>query len=433
MSGLREWLRDGSLPAHAGEPGLAALPPEEVLALVRAHLLTGGAAAPLSAQLRYARWKPGVSVSLGYGLRWPDGSERWVSVKRYANDKPLHLLLRQSGRVAAADGLPGCGFAVLPGAGLALACLPFDRELPGIARVLDLRRTARRLNDERLFGDRRVRAHRSRARLLRYKPERRAVFRLDVGLKTEDGGRETTALAVRVLPPAVAARVAAMRRACGDAGPRLLLAEERTGLLHEEWLDVDVPAPDRFGHAGPAGAALAALHAMAAPGRLPDGPAAPSPEAPLGDLSPLFAWHPDLRAAARGLPQPAPAGVVRWTHGDFHPDQVGLERGTGRTRLLDFDALGPGDPADDLASWIADHLAADPAATLQEACSPLLRGYAAGGGRAPDEPALAAAVSVALVRRAAAAVRRLQADAVVTALRLLARADALRGTPARSP
>ncbi len=425
MNGLREHLRDASLPAAAGEPGLQ--PPDEaaVLELAREHLLLPGVPSPLAADWTYARWKPGVSLASGHVLRWADGASRLLLLKLYAGDKARHLELRpppdDAGRDDADDRL--LPSAVLAGRGLQLAVYPHDRELPGLPRLLELHRTRRLLAGAGLFEGRVVRAHRSRAVLLRYRPESRAVLRLDLGLRATDGARSEAHLAARVLPPATAAGVAAARGAAPHlrAAPRLLAVEARTGLLLEEWLDVDTPRPDDFSRAEAAGGELARLHA----------PASGAPR--VDDLSahaPLFAWHPELAALASGLRAPACDGPPRWTHGDFHPDQLAVERAGGALRLLDLDRLGPGLAVDDLASWVADVLVAAPGTAPDAAAGPLLDGYVATGGTRPGARELHAALAAALVARAAAALRRLEDGAVGRAARLLeaARAVAPRGS-----
>ena len=98
----------------------------------------------------------------------------------------------------------------------------------------------------------------------------------------------------------------------------------------------------------------------------------------------------------------------------------------GDAVLLDLDAVGVGDPRDDLASWIADHLVEHPADSLASASEPLLRGYAGempGPGVRVDE--LVAPVGRALVERAAAGIRRLERGARERAIELVERARTL--------
>lgn len=425
MSGLRRYRRDAALLGVAGDAALT--PPSEaaLLELTRAHLLRPGAPHPVEATWEYARWKPRTSLTAGYALAWPDGSRRWVSWKRYADGKAARLADRRDPVVSAeaADALLAES-ALLPDQGVHLWALPFDRELPGLERASDLRRTKRFLLEEGLFPGRRVRSASSRVEVVRYKPERRAVLRLDLRLRPLEGGEKTSErLAARALPPAEALRVIAARTRWqaerpDDLAPPLVACEPRTGLLLEPWLPVEPFAPDAFGHAGLAGELLGRLH------RAPVGPAPASPPAGVQGALELFALEPQVARAARGLAvdPTGPARPAAWIHGDFHPDQVALEAPDGRALLLDLDRLGVGDPLGDLATWTADRLARDPHVDLRAASGDLLAGYARGGGAPPDGAGLAEACAAALVRLAAGALRRLEHDAAAKASRLLERA-----------
>jgi len=416
VNGLRQWDRDATLPAQAGEVELTPFSGQQVAALAHESLLVPNAPGIERIDWTYARWKPGVSMSAGYALRFADGEERALHVKRYLTDKASHLAERQAGAADAEwDDDRLLAGRRHPEEGLSISCFPHDKDLPGLSRALDLRRTVRQARERGLFGDYAMRAHRSSMTLLRYRPERRAVFRLDAGLTGRTGEHEQDVVAVRVLPPGEARRVAAARLQCRRELPlpRLLMAQERTGILLEEWLDVDVPEPDAFGHAERAGSVLAVLHG-----------ASPRPLEPLetssaNGLGRLFAWHPRLAPLYDAVPAISLSGVTCWTHGDFHPDQVATDRDSGMPRLLDLDRLGPGLAVDDLASWIADHIVEQPGIGLAAAAAPLLQGYAAAGGLHPSAREMAAAVGRALVQRAAASVRRLERGAVTKAERLL--------------
>lgn len=427
MSGLRHYARDVAPLLAYGDARLAPPEPDELLALVRAHLARADAPVPIAARWIYARWKPATSLTAGFELDYADGEQRWVSWKRYEDGKASALASRRERDVAEEVADPRLAeHVVLPSGDAHLWAPPFDRELPGLERACDLRRTKRWFLEQELFLGRRVRSSSSRAELVRYKPERRAVLRLDLRLRPLDGGPKTAAvLGARALPPHEAARVAAARRAwqdgpCGTLAPRLLGYEERTGLLYEEWLDVEAAAHDAFEQAAAAGAVLARLHAERAPS------VAPAGEHRLSTAAALLRTQPELSELTGTLApgRQRPSGEAVWTHGDFHPDQLARSRGDGALYLLDLDRLGPGRLLDDLVSWIADHLVERPGVDLGAAAGPLLDGYAAEGGRVPEHDELAAAVAEALIHRAASALRRLESGAVVKAGRLLERARA---------
>lgn len=448
MNGLKPYQRDRMLPALAGEAGLCPPAPADLLDLVGDLLAIGSATSPplIGAELEYARWKPKTSITAGYRLSFADGSSRLIVYKRYSGEKATHI---------ERDFDPGDrarqredrlrSFAVLPRENLCLYAFPADRVLTGLSRLIDMQRTARLLSSlglsPGLCSGGRLRWRRSQATLLRYKPERRAVFRLDLALRDERGDLSGRRLAARVLPPEAAGRLRVARSTCFGAatpriGPLLIGVEERTGLVFEEWLDVDVPDAEDFASARAAGATLARLHALPIPTGAtgPAGTAGGARDSPLDspiDSSGASLFSIDARLAARAsrIGPPPRSGPVTWTHGDLHPDQVARRRDDGETVLLDLDNLRPGSPVDDLASWIADALAADLCAGLEAAAHDLLEGYRANGGGAPLARTLRTRVANELVARAAAALRRLEAGAIDRARALLERAENLASEP----
>jgi hypothetical protein len=247
--------------------------------------------------------------------------------------------------------------------------------------------------------------------LLRYKPERRAVYRLDLRLRGE--GKPKLALAARALAPAEAARVIAARSALEGAGgkelaPPLAAANLRQGFLLEPWLPLTSFGGGDFGHARAAGECLARLHALRPPSELRD--------VPLGlpdDLDELFAVDAALARLPRAAPHPAARARV-FCHGDFHPDQV-ARRDDGRWLLMDLDCLAGGDPASDLAHWIADWIVEHERVDREAAATDLLTAYRAAGGTVPEGAHLWAHVAAELVNRAGSALRRLEKDAVAIA------------------
>lgn len=406
MIGLRTHARDAALTARLGD---WSVPTErELLNFVTEGLLGTSNVRPISAEWNYARWKPRVALTLGYEVVFEDGRRETVVAKFHAGEK--------FGAPASYDaGAQLAPSAVFADQRLTLTRFPYDRELPGLERAFDARRLARRIDELGTFAPLHVRPGPSKTSVLRYKPERRAVLRLDLRLRaTKDSERESRRLILRVHPPAVAAGIAAMRqtfeRACADAPmPKWIGCEERTGWLFEEWLDVRSFAPTEFGHAEQAGELLARLHAV---------PCARAGTAPTETVDDWAAIVPEFAQAheifERGADQRS-----TWIHGDFHPDQVALSLDGSGARLLDLDGLRVGDPCADLASWIVDHVL-EQGVEWRDAARPLLASYVRHGGVAPQERELSVHVARALVRSAAAALRRLEMNAVSTARERLA-------------
>lgn len=416
MTGLKSYTRDRNLPARAGDAELRPPDDVELLAHVRATLARSAAPPPDSAELVYARWKPRTALIATYAVGWADGAEELVTWKRHLGGKaaaiaatytPDEHVLAHAGRLASFH-------ADVSGA--SLFAFPADRELTGLARALDVQRLARLVAP---LQPERVRWRRSTVHLLRYKPEHRAVFRLDLVLRDDTGALCERSLAVRVLPALSAARVQAARLASVERdaqtlGPALKLVELRTGLLVEEWLDATVPDSSDLSHAHTAGELLARLHGLPPPQH--------GDVRVRADHAELFACLPVLSALAARLPASPRSAARAWIHGDVHPDQLALARGADSrmpARLLDLDNLGPGLPAEDLAAWIADHLALRAGDDFEAASRELLAGYRAGGGTPPPDAELRAWTAQELRERAAAALRRLEVGAEVRALRLL--------------
>lgn len=427
MTGLRVWPRDPSLPTQAGDADLC--PPDngEVADLIRAHLLLPEAPELIDVDWEYARWKPGVSTTCTYRVSFADNSDELVVVKRYRGDKPAVLADRP---VTLAENTTESASlrprAVLPASALVLWTPSADREL-GFRFLLDPKRVNKLIRDAGLVEPGLVRRRKTRFELLRYKPERRAVFRVRLFLR--DQARTRHSMAFRVLPPTEATRVVAARRAFEDAGgralsPPLACAHERHGLLVEPWLELETSAPDVFEHAAAAGAMLARLHALPCGDAGTSGPGASDRAgASLDHLAALFTGHAALAEALAPLSWTNTDERTTWTHGDFHPDQ--LVTSADGPLLMDLDCLGVGHPSCDLASWIADHLHEQPDSTWDDAAGPLLAAYADHGGSVPDTALLRRKVAAELARRAAGSFRRLERGAPERARITLQRARSL--------
>jgi len=330
----------------------------------------------------YLRYKPGTSVVAGL---WFSAERELAFATAYAGTARPKLAKnrRYAGRARPAM------FAVDEVAGLVVGSASADRWLPGVRRI------GRRAGA--LPGLPRPMA----LTPLRYKPARRWVAR------AEDG--DGPVAVVKVHPARVArALVATQRRlqAAGAPVPALLGADER-GIVVTGWSPgrvLDVLSTDPTDHEV-AGQALAGLHAVPALAGLRPAPdsgrqlrsavAAVRTVAPeAGDVATATA------AALLGqLPQRTHCVAV---HGDFSPDQV--VRGPAGAGLVDLDRAHAGDPAGDLASYLAARLCAG--ATYDEAAEPLLAGYAEGGGTLPPPSALRPLTATAVLALADEPFRR---------------------------
>ncbi len=406
--GLRERDRDPELPGRAGEAHLRPPGEAELVELVRAHLLRPDASEPVAARWDYARWKPGVSITSVYTLRFADGGEEPVVAKRYVDGKERTLAFRPRNE----ENLEELCVRLAPRAllreqALSLWVPAADRVLRGLPVLLDRRKLGGLVTRSGLAPAGSVKKRKTEYALLRYKPERRAVYRLDLRLRGE--GKPRLSLAARALPPAEAARVIAARTALEAAGGRALApplgaTNLRQGFLLEPWLALEAPAPDTFAHAREAGALLARLHALPAPPGLRTVPTGHA-----HDLDQLFAVEPALAKLPRAAPHPAPRRRA-FCHGDFHPDQV-VRLADGRWFLMDLDLVAAGDPSGDLANWIADWIVEHERVELESAAAELLAGYRSAGGEPPEPAHLGACVAAELVSRAASTLRRLEQGA----------------------
>ena len=421
MTGLRDWERDRELPAACGQPDLAPPTEAEARRLFEERLLLPGVDAPEEVTWEYARWKPGVSITTAWRLVFGDGHEELVATKRYTGSKTEALAERKDKSSAAGPFCERTRPRVLaPEDNLVLWTHPADRELPGLPLLLDHKRLASLIKHQGLTDPGLIRRRKTVRTLLRYKPERRSVYRAH--FKLRDEARTRFSLALRAHPPRQAARILEARLFFEEIGggeftPELAGSHERYGLLLEKWLEVETPEPDGFDHAREAGATLARLHALPLPAGVPE---VPWPERE--SLTELLALAGATPSASGALFPSTPRRT--WIHGDFHPDQV-ARRPDGEHVLLDLDRLGAGDPAQDLANWITDHLQEDAGLDLDGAAAPLLEGYAGAGGEVPSADHLRALVKGQLESRAAASLRRLEADARGRVATLLERAAAL--------
>lgn len=412
MSGLRQRDRDRHLPARIGEASLVPPSVEEILGMVSDLLIPSEGTKPIVAHLTHARWKHGVAAAATYSLHWPDGFESWVTWKKHLSGKGG----KHASSMVEKEWRSTSEHRLLPGTilsdGAYLVSFPRDRVLPGLERALDDKRTIRWIKELDLFDSSEVRRRRSTFTVLRYKPERRAVMAVNLSLKNSDGTRGERRVGVRVHEPEETMRIEATRAALKpDKGlryPALLGSDPTAGILLEEWVTGTAPADGSFEHVELVGEALAHLHNMLPPaGEMPE--KVPS----LGILRTLDA---DLAAESERLMRavPLPRGRVL-IHGDMHPDQWILD--DEGIVMLDLDALRPGEPEEDLASWLADaHLEGEAADDQRER---LIAAYEEAGGPGINSFRLDQLILRQIVIHASSALRRMELNAEEQARKLM--------------
>lgn len=420
MSSLRQYERDRSLSERLGSGALRLPEDAQISTWVGEHLSSEDSPTVNKTELIFARWKPGTALLGSWRLSFSDGQERCINWKRYLGPKASArgAAFRLDEHMLSATA-PLKAFTHLPGAGGILTCFPADRRLTGAARVLDLRRTGRALDASGIWGERVLRRQSSRMQLLRYKPEHRAVLRFHAKLKEGREGPRVSAgertFGVRVLSPENAARVLANRER-GPAGlfPELLWHEVENGILLEQWVDGDALEWNAFERASEAAGLLQGLHQ-------PCQAARPREHSREGALE-LLELLPGAAKLVHRIASLGSTSCSHWIHADFHPDQ--LIEGEAGLRLLDADALRPGAPEEDFASWLADHLQQEPGAALGSLIKPLMEGYGHACASL-DLPLIRALTTEQLIGRAAAGLRRLELGAESKAMQLLERAEQL--------
>ena len=420
MSALKQYQRDLELSVRLGDPTLRLPDQARLLEWVADSLCPPGAPTPSSAELMFARWKPGTAILGSWRVRFSDNSQRFINWKSYAGNKTRALGSSMRVDDAMLNAVsPLAAYAYLPEHSGHLTCFPMDRILRVAARVLDMRRLGRMLDASGIWTGKVMRRQASSIELLRLKPEHRAVFRLDAKLKNDRQEPRvpagTCTLAVRALSPKKALRVVSNRQS-GPSGifPDLLFFDREQGVLFEDWIAGDPVAWNDFSQAASSARLLLQLH-QPTPFDLP------LKHSRFGALE-LLSRIPMLRHIVDKIPVLKQTPGTHWIHADFHADQ--LIRQGRNLRLLDADCVRPGAPEEDFASWVADRVQNDPELDTESAMQPLMEGYSARAAGLNLE-LIAKLTSEQLIQRAAACLRRLQVDAELNAARMLERARAI--------
>jgi aminoglycoside phosphotransferase (APT) family kinase protein len=350
-----------------GAPALAAA--------VRRAFERHGSIPPRDITIDYVRFKPDTSCVLG--LRDVDSSLPPIGyVKVFLAGDPEECVRKYRGRAR------GDGWAeALPGLSAAFFRFPLDRSVAGLRAVADIGALKHVVHDvvPGLSPDEeRVRARRSRASVLRYKPERRCLVRADLETKDRSGATRERRLVAQAYADGSGARVHRVMRRLWDRDaraadalrvPRPLGYHPGRRILLQEWVDGD-PWGAALGAAGAvdgcraAARCLRSLHALDA-GDLPDlgapAEAAAAADQVLQDLARVGSAEVGEAALglARGIARAArnvPSGERALVHGDFHYHQLLI--GPGGATLIDWDEAGAGDPRLDVGNFLAHlHLA----------------------------------------------------------------------------
>jgi len=321
---------------------------------------------PGSARIDYVRFKPGIGCLLGLGH---GGSPNDLGYVRLLDEVAAETCYRKY----APRSKDGAWVDRLPGFPAVFFRFPFDRHVVGLGAVVDPGRVKHILHESVPglgAGEARVRGRRSTCTILRYKPERRAVVRVDAGIRDERTGEKSTRrFAVRAYADdRGAATLTALRRleAAGVPVPpplgyhadrRVLVCGWREGICLADLL-ASGAVEDYFGLLGEL---LTRVRAVPVDHSAPVRSAMDvvrEASIVLGDLlqvgggavrergTQVLALLGDLASRERAPAQPS---VL---HGDLHHRQV-LVGGDADVAIVDWDETAIGDPREDVANLIA--------------------------------------------------------------------------------
>lgn len=424
------------LPADAREPGfLRALEPETMRAFVQDRLCTDAVLHELRPD--YVRWKERDGSLVGYRAVVRRGEVEMATYVTARTAAPHRLAdeAERLGHRADEDHAGLRAFAFVPDADLLLLAFPIDRALGDLRRLVrasKLRSLVLQCCPELVATGLRISKSRSTCRIVRYKPERRAVLHWDLALVDDAAQLQARrSLWVRCYAESRASRTQTATAAAARAGvavPRPLgLAHER--LLLESHLDGVVWQPFAgavdAAQSAAAAAVVARLHDAPLPAALPQhGPLAEldlvlRAVEDLERLDPELGWLAAQLAdrLAHDVPLASPSVLA---HGDLHPAQILLDGGAAG--LCDFDRACIAPVALDLATLHAHCVAADP--QRGEAVAARFVADYARHRALPAAGELAWWTACALLRCATTPFRALHGDWPARARVLLARAAA---------
>lgn len=333
-------------------PGLALLlDPDALMEELRAHLPHADLG---RATAHYLRYKPFTNCLVAYRLSTPAGEH-----EVYAKAHPLSAskkIEKARTRASVPEAL-GIGRMALDNFAVVVAAFPNDDKLRILRTWHDADRR-RRLLHRVVRGSRITHAG---SQVLRYKPERRIVARIE-----DIDGR---LMVLRGSLPADFAQSAAGAASFESRGPlkiaRCLGVSPRDSAVALEWLPgrelAGVIADDdvRSSTMATVGSALAELHAQRVEG-LPTNTLDEESRQLAAVADSVAFLCPEIADRVQTLRSRILANLspsqLRPIHGDFHARQVVLSGGAAG--FIDFDEAAIGDPAIDIATFLA-HLERD--------------------------------------------------------------------------
>ena len=324
-----------------------------------------------SCEIAYVRYKPQTNCLVSYMLR-TGGQKSEVTLygKCYTDADFANAAGKaEAGNWIEIDGVQPV--VIVPELSAIFYRFPNDKEIPGLRLIADPKKVQRILYDyltELPAEQWRISDKRLQITLVRYKPEKRAVFRVDTRATNRSSGeKRAVCVFIRTYADDRGRAITTVMEALHDFAaknssitiprPLIYLPERKTlvieGLSGEQLLDGVVH--DGAGAVVRAAGALAALHGFTA---------IPAPERSVLDLmgdalatgETLSHVLPDAQADIRHvlerLESLRPSDDKRaFVHGDFYHGQV-LLRSTNEA-VLDFDRCYLGDPIADVGNFCA--------------------------------------------------------------------------------
>lgn len=422
------------VPVDAALPGLAGLLDVSWFLGAAGALAAGGAAA-VSCRPVYVRYKPGTNAVAVHELAFADGRAPLLVQGKCLAAADWDNARDKAVATDWATPATGAPLALCPDERILLLAFPNDPALDGLRFAAHAKRMQRAIYAHCDFlpeAEWRVSDRRLELTPVRFKPEKRAVVRLDTRavhrltgerrplrlyarVDADGRGRHDLAVLTHIQAHLAAhAVVGAPRPLTYDADHHLLLVADAGGA-----------SCAGIANAGAMGLALAALHALPAP-TLPMRPFAAHLDDARDTARTVAALDTALAAPAARLLEAlmnrahdaGTPSVV--THGDCHPGQVLVDG--PRIVLLDFDRCHLGDAAADLGNYLAHADAAILAGgPVEPTEARLLQAYGEGGGRRPDAARLALWRALGLLQLAASPFRALDPKWPVRAAAILER------------